>query len=160
MDNPYKSPIIDPIPDSKADLGDVSDEQAAKRFRWLLALWIIVGLVGLPVTLVADSFLPPELLAYENGRAQQGLTTRDVVAFVIVVLVVPFLIWNLVQLFRLKASARLWAVILTIAGLPIFLLFGPAVESSVSEIWTEVTNIMWGILLAMMYCNPYAKQFD
>ena len=158
MDNPYKAPVTEVPIASHATVG-LDNESAAKRFRLFLVLSVLIGLGGLPISFIDDAILPAELLNYRNSVTTSELSSAEIAFAVLLIPVVPLLIWNLVQLYRLKASARAWAVGLTLLGIPALFLMGPVAESALSEIWSELSNLSWGIVLAMMYCDPFARQF-
>ena len=120
---------------------------------------LAIGLVSIPVSLVSERFLPAPLVAYLDFQAGQEITTTEAVLAVVGIVIAAITIWNFIQLYRFRYSARPIAIALTIFWMLIMLFLGPVVESPVSGIFTEASALIWGAVMAMMYCKPYDGLF-
>ena len=129
------------------------------RFRQVLIASIAVALVGLPVSLISERFLPAPLVVFLDSQFEQDITAAETVSALVGLLVAIVAIWNCIQLYRLRSSARPVAIALTIACLPAWMLFGPIIESPLARIFSDTSVLLWGAAMAMMYCKPYSELF-
>ncbi len=120
---------------------------------------MVVGIAYLPASIIRDQMLPDQMVAVNNARIEQDLTATEMVAVGIGLPPLIAAIINLVGLYRFRSNARPWAVGISIAMLPLCILFGPWIDSGVGELLSSTSMVLWGVVLAMMYCRPYAELF-
>ena len=154
MDNPYATPPIAQPPQLEGKNADQS------RFRSILLASVISGFACLPVSLISERFLPAPLVAYLDSQIGDYPTISQVCLGVAGFVLLGFLIWNYVQLYRFRKSSRSIAVTLTIAGVILCFFIGPFVESSITRVLSDVAMMLWGAVLAMMYMKPYSTLFE
>jgi hypothetical protein len=125
----------------------------------MLTAAIAVAIAGIPVHLFSESFLPEPLVAYLDGQVSAGLTAADGIASVFAVVFLALSVFNVLQMYQFKRSSRPIAIALTSVGLFAELFFGPVVEASLAQFVSELATLLWGAVLAMMYCPPYDSLF-
>ena len=129
-------------------------------FRATLAASFVCGAAYGLVSLGGEQYLPVVLRDYLEQKYAAELTTSQVVDVAIGFLYIVAAVVNLVFLFRFRAAARPWALFLTLASLPLYILFGPWIETGVGLYLSEMTAVLWGAVLALMYCRPVSDLFD
>ena len=110
--------------------------------------------------MIAERFLPAPLVAYLDSQLGQDLSGFEIVTIPLLLLFLVAAIWNFVQLYKFRPSSRPIAIALTGLGLAVYFLVGPIIEPPISRIFSDVSLILWGMLITMMYCEPYEKLFD
>jgi len=119
----------------------------------------LIGLIGIPISLITERFLPAPLVTYLDSQLEADLSITDLLAFGLFLPVAAACIWNYIQLYRFKNSARPVAIALTVLGFSLLFFIGPFIESSLSRVLSDVATMIWGATLAMMYCEPFDRLF-
>jgi hypothetical protein len=160
MDNPYQASLLDPAP---IESPEESEQLNRSRFRRLLLLSIALTFIYVPVSIGTEPYLPEPLFEYADSQTSEEWTRSDAVIMPFILLLFAVTIWNYVELYRFKASARPIAVGVTVAWLLVLLGFGwvngPDVDSTLAQVISEADSLLWGALLAMMYLKPFSSLF-
>lgn len=133
--------------------------QPRNAFRATLAASLACGVAYGVVSLYAEQYLPMALRDYLESHYAADLNSSELAGFAIGVPYVVAALVNLVFLFRFRPAARPWALFLTVAGLPLYILFGPWIETGVGVYLAEMAAVLWGAALALMYCPPVSDLF-
>jgi hypothetical protein len=124
---------------------------------------LVVGSVGcmlfaLLLSFLTESLLPAEHQLYLQRRAAET-GERDLA---MLSLGIPVLVLGLVSalgLFRLWAWARVLAVIVTAAFVALTPLVGVIVDSGWVGMFSEISTLLWGAVLAAAYWSPVSAHF-
>ena len=128
-------------------------------FRRVLVASASIGLVAVPVSMIAERFLPARLVAYLDSQIAKEVSSFEALTLALLLLFIGLVIWNFVQLYKFRPSSRPIAIALTVIGLLVYFLIGPIIEPPISRIFSDVSTILWGAVIAMMYCKPYQQLF-
>ena len=110
--------------------------------------------------MIAERFLPAPLVAYLDSPIANEVSNFELLTLALLLLFIALAVWNFVQLYKFRPSSRPIAIGLTIIGLLVYFLIGPIIEPPISRIFSDVSMILWGAIIAMMYCKPYRQLFD
>ena len=128
-------------------------------FRRVLVASASIGLVAVPVSMIAERFLPARLVAYLDSQIAKEVSSFEALTLALLLLFIGLAVWNFVQLYKFRPSSRPIAIALTIIGLLVYFFIGPIIEPPISRIFSDVSTILWGAVIAMMYCKPYQQLF-
>ena len=156
MDNPYEPSATLASQDT---LKKAKSRSPESRFRLVLLASLAIELIGVPVSLISERFLPAPLVAYLDFETEQPMTVTEIVLAVAALVIFIVSIWNFVQLYRFRHSARPIAIVLTVFWVLVMIFLGPNVESGLSGTFWEASALLWGAAMAMMYCTPYDELF-
>jgi len=140
-------------------LDSVAIERAQLRFRRLLLASVALSIVSGIVSVISERFLPTVLRDYLDAQMDRDFSTLEIVAIIIIFPFLAVVIWNVISMYRFRPSARPIALALTALGLLFYLIVGPSVESAVAKTFAEASSMLWGAILAMMFCSPYSELF-
>lgn len=76
------------------------------------------------------------------------------------IMILFYLIFVLIAMFKLKKHARTHAIILTCIGTLIYLIYDPEINTGLVSIFNDVGNILWGIVLGSMFYSDLKVHFD
>lgn len=129
-------------------------------FRAMLAGSLGCSIAYVVVSLYAERYLPTELRDYLEQQYAAELTMAELAGVAAGAIYTVGALANLVYLYRFRAAARPWALFLTLAVLPLYVLFGPWIESGFGFYLMELAAVLWGAALALMYSPPVSDLFD
>jgi hypothetical protein len=167
MSQSYPSSMLASAPSEAALVDSVSGGEAIyrSRFRKLLLLAMSLWLIALVI---------------ENWKDNAPVTPlyfAVVPLMVLSLLLIAATVWNCVELYRFKASAPKFAVVIT--GLWLLMVLGshlfvtPSLEgivtpsldaatalpSAIALLVSDLSTLLWGALLAMMFLKPFSSLF-
>lgn len=119
----------------------------------LLAVSVVVGIAG-------EAWLPEQLQAFEQARAQADMTTNDWVMMVLGLLLLIAVLVAFVGLLIFWRPARpLYFATLVVAAL-LTPFDGPYITSGLAQAFGDVSLIVSGIVLAVIYFSPLRALYD
>jgi hypothetical protein len=128
-----------------------------------LLLSIALTFIYVPVSIGTEPYLPEPLFEYADSQTSEEWTRSDALIIPLSLSLLAVMIWNYVELYRFKASARPTAVGVTVAQLLVLLVSGwvngPDVDSTLAQVISEADSLLWGALLAMMFLKPFSSLF-
>ena len=131
-----------------------------RQFRQIIvAEWVLVAL-GTVAYLIALPRLPEPLRVYEEGRAAGPNSASDVALMVFVMVLLPFAVWNAIELYRFRPRARRWFTVLLLVGFLTVPLGGPYVDSGWSQPFYYANMFLAGIVFATIHWTPLASRFE
>jgi len=151
VSNPYEPPLT-------LALSSDQNDTAKLRFRRFLLASVFVSVATIVVSLLSERTLPAPLRDYLNAQATSNPTSDMVVIAVFGPLII-LSIWNIVQLYRFKRYSRPILIVLLVSETLAMLFLGPDIQSPFSAMFSQASTLLWGIVVAMMYCTPYAECF-
>lgn len=121
----------------------------------LLASWI-VAIVGAVLSMVLASTLPEPLRSHVQHAfdTERPLTGRETAVMIAAIPLIVIGIWNLVELLRFRARARVVYCVLVGACLVITPLAGPFVEPGVTIAAYYAAGLLFGGAIAAMWWSP------
>jgi len=111
-------------------------------FRRVLVASASIGLVAVPVSMIAERFLPARLVAYLDSQIAKEVSSFEALTLALLLLFIGLVIWNFVQLYKFRQSSRPIAIALTVIGLLVYFLIGPIIEPPISRIFSDVSTSM------------------
>jgi hypothetical protein len=129
------------------------------RFRWLLVLYIITLLAAAGVGFVPGGYSQALADAYADEPLPLLLADTTVMLAVALPLLVAFVV-GLIGLFCFWRRARALSLYVTIAGLGVYLISGPTLQSPIENLLVELLTLLWGAILASSYWSPIASRFE
>jgi hypothetical protein len=128
-------------------------------FRALVLLHIAFLLASACAGLYFPELLPADLqAAYAEAAAASPLETQTW-SWLILVPLFAAMIAGYIGLFLFRRWGRSICLITTIIGMGLYPLFGPAVLSWLESALADVSNLLWGALLALAYFGPIRARF-
>ena len=127
-------------------------------FRLLIIVAISCGAFSIALSALSQSYLPPELQQYlyfsslQTGERELALVS----------LFIPLLVLTIVAaigLYRFRPWARILALAITIGWLILSPLVGIIVESGWVALFSDLSTLSWGTLLAMAFWSPVSEAF-
>ena len=130
------------------------------RFRALLVASMALGLLGAFIDLAVPTLIPPELAAAHDDFAGSDLGMSAAVTFGVasVVLVVGGLV-SLYGLWFFRRWGPRLAVGITVLAYLIYPFLGYNLSSGLASTLTDVSTLLWGIVLAMAFLPPLKERF-
>ena len=131
------------------------------RFRGLLVASLILGLLGGFLDLLVPTLIPPELVAAHEAFEDSDLAMSAAVTFGVasVVLVVGGLV-SLYGLWFFRRWGPQLAVGLTVLAYLVYPFLGYNLSSGIASTLTDISTLLWGIVLAMAFLPPLRERFS
>lgn len=132
---------------------------AATFFRVSIVMSVILTIVGAFVDAI-PGLIPEELWQAYESVVPHGLRTKD---FILIAVGLPLVIAGLastVGLYLFRPWAPRVALYITIGSLFIYPLVDIQIVSPWSQLLTEASLLLWGVVLAMAFLPPLAERFS
>ena len=129
------------------------------RFRWLLVLYVITLFAAVGVGFVPGGYSQALADAYADEPLPWLFADTRVLLAVALPLLAAF-VAGLIGLFRFRRWGRALSLYTTVAGLGLYLLSGPTVQSPLENLFVELFTLLWGAILALSYWSPIASRFE
>ena len=128
-------------------------------FRVILASSVAAGIFGIIVATLSEASLPFELQRYVSRQAAEPMSPQAIVALVIWVPALVISLTAAIGMFFFWRPARVLALLGTLLALAALPLYEPIVETGLATFFHEVSSILWGMILALVYWSPLAQRF-
>ncbi|CAN7541565.1 hypothetical protein LJR143_003709 [Pseudoxanthomonas sp. LjRoot143] len=129
------------------------------RFRQLLILSAVLAIAGAVAGLLPGGYSTALADAYANEPVPP-LLQHEGMAIAVLLAMLAAVVAGFVGLLLLKRWGRTLSLVLTLAGLPLYLLLGPTLQSPVEMMLTEASSLLWGACLALAYFSPVAVRIE
>lgn len=129
------------------------------RFRQLLILSAVLAIAGAVAGLLPGGYSTALADAYANEPVPT-LLQHEGMAIAVLLAMLAAVVAGFVGLLLLKRWGRTLSLVLTLAGLPLYLLLGPTLQSPVEMMLTEASSLLWGTCLALAYFSPVAARIE
>ena len=134
--------------------------QTTSLFRVVLISSLIAMAIALVAGLNLAETLPLTLQDYliqiENEEMSGGEAILGLFAIVILLIALPI---STVGLWKFKPWARTLYVVITIAFIPFYPVLGPVVMNAWEAMFSDLSLILEGVLIAMMFIGPVSDKF-
>jgi hypothetical protein len=131
-----------------------------QRFRWLIIGCVLSAVAALVATFVLEFTLPHALQTYLADSLEQDLSYGDIVLLLITIPAVVAMVWCTISMYCLRPFARTFAMWVTIVCLPIYPICGPTVATGWQDLFSSISEMLWGAILMAMYLPPLRERFD
>lgn len=128
-------------------------------FRLSIVVSVALAVVGAFIDAV-PGLIPAELWRAYESTVPQGIRTKDIVLMVIGAPLFVATLVSIVGLYRFRPWSPRAALYVSIASLLIYPLIDVQIVSPWSQLLTEVSAVLWGVVLAMAYLPPLAQRFQ
>jgi urea transporter len=128
-------------------------------FRKFLLLSIILGVIGILLDIMLPSLIPAPLYQAQEEVEQSVSSTEFIVLLLISI---PLIIVNLISvigLFCFRPWAPRLAIIATLLSFMIYPLLGYSLSSGWALALTDLSTMLWGVVLTLTYYSPIRKRF-
>lgn len=127
-------------------------------FRVIVVVAVLSALFSVFLSLAGERLLPVELQYYlQRAAAQEAERGMAILALGIPILVVSVVV--AVGLFLFWPWSRPLALIVTVASVVFTPVAGPIVESGWVGMFSELSSLLWGAVLASAYWSPIKDHF-
>ena len=130
------------------------------QFRWLITASIVASILGIMTDFIMEASLPESLRDYLNAQSEADLTTRDAIVAVVSLLFLVAWVVAIIGLYCFWQFARPLMVICCIGGIIITAVIGPTVQSGLTTAFYDVSTILSGMILALIYTTPVRTWFE
>jgi len=131
---------------------------AERGFRLLLLTHLVVLLTSEVIGNTAAGLLPEALIEAEAAAVSVNAEAREWTWPLTVALGLA-VIASYIGLFRLRPWGRTLAVVTTAAVFGLSPFFPPTVASGVQSAVYDLSNMLWGAVLALTYIGPLSTRF-
>ena len=131
-----------------------------KQFRWLVTTSVVVSIVGLVVSLAGESSLPAPLRDYLAAQCGADSTVLDIVLLCVGIPLIGAVVVSIIGLYRFWRFSRPLTVIVWSLGFILQPFFGPTVDSGLATSLYELSALLGGIILAVIYLTPAKAWFE
>ncbi|EHH2475251.1 hypothetical protein J7X08_004413 [Vibrio vulnificus] len=129
-------------------------------FRFVLIsglIFVIIGVVaGISLSDTLPTILQDYLAQVENKDMSRGKAILMLLAMLVVLLLLPISTFGL---WKFKSWARTLYVVITVAFIPFYPVFGPVVMNGWEAMFSDIALILEGMLLAMMFTGEVSQKF-
>src|SRR5688572_18988438 len=129
------------------------------QFRWLLVLYLIVTLAAIWAGFMPGGYSQELSDAYTH-ETESWFFSNIWVALAVTLPLLAAIVVGLVGLFLFKRWGRAVSLYSTLAAFCMYLLTGPAVYSALEGALFELSNLLWGAILALSYYSPIASRLS
>lgn len=128
-------------------------------FRLFLIASAVLVIAALVVGLLPGGYSSALADAYANEPVPRLLQNEGLAIAVLLVVLVAT-VAGFIGLFLLKRWGRTLSLVLTLIGLPLYLLLGPTLQSPVETMLAEASSLLWGACLALAYFSPVSDRIE
>ncbi len=129
-------------------------------FRTILIAGLITAIIGIVAGMTLTDTLPTILQEYLNQVNNEGMSDNTAIIFLIVAITtLILLIASTIGLWKFKNWARVIYIVATIVFLPFYPAMGPVVMNPWEAMFGDISLILEGILIAMMFFSPLNEEF-
>jgi hypothetical protein len=132
---------------------------ASSFFRLSIVLSVALAVVGAFIDAM-PGLIPEELWHAYETVVPQDIRTKDIVLIVIGLPLLLATVVSIVGLFRFRPWSPRAALSVSIASVLIYPLIDIQIVSPWSQLLTEASAVLWGVVLAMAFLPPLAQRFQ
>jgi MFS family permease len=129
------------------------------RFRLFLIASAVLVIAAVVVGLLPGGYSSALADAYANEPVPR-LLQNEGLAIAVLLVVLAATVAGFIGLFLLKRWGRTLSLVLTLFGLPLYLLLGPTLQSPVETMLADASSLLWGACLALAYFSPVSKKIE
>jgi hypothetical protein len=130
-------------------------------FRTVLIAGLITAVVGVVAGISLSDTLPMGLQDYLAQSENSDISTSEAIfsifALLAVLIILPV---STIGLWKFKRWARTLYVVLTIILIPFYPAMGPVVMNGWEAMFDNITLLLEGILIAMMFTGTISQEFQ
>ena len=130
------------------------------QFRWVITASIVATTLGIMADFIMLASLPEPLRDYLNAQSEADLTIRDAIVAVVSLLFLVAWVVAIIGLYCFWQFARPLMVICCIGGIIVSVAIGPTVQSGLTTAFYDVSTILSGMILALIYTTPVRTWFE
>lgn len=132
---------------------------ASSFFRLFIVTSVALAVAGAFIDAV-PGLIPEELWHAYQTVVPQGIRTKDIVLIVIGLPLLLATIVSIVGLYQFRPWSPRTALYVSVASLLIYPLIDVQIVSPWSQLLTEVSAMLWGVVLAMAFLPPLSQRFQ
>ena len=139
-----------------------SDNHAAldqKNFRRLILLYVVLAIAGVGAAFMPGGYSQALADVYEDESSASWIGNIGFMLAVMLPLLVTTVL-GLYGLYMFKAWGRVVCLASTVGSLIVLSLSGAVLYNAVESVLWEVSNLVWGGILALSYFSPLAHKFS
>ena len=129
-------------------------------FRTLLVLLVVLTIVSIIASLKLESTLPTELQDYLSKVANEEINGFE--SFLILIsawIALLLLLISTLGLWFFMSWGRTLYIFITLAFLPFYLLCGPIISTGWEVLFSDISLMLEGLILAMMFSGATGEEF-
>ena len=130
-----------------------------KLFKILLLALLLFSIFSITAGEMLFDTLPNILQDYKTQVDNEYNSSDFSIIDVIFMPVAIFSIFAIIGVWKFKNWARHSYLIITIAFLPFYYIFGPVVMNHLEAMFNDLSFMLNGILIYMMYMTPLSNEF-
>ena len=130
-----------------------------KQFRILVVLSFVLGILGGFSHLIFANPVLDQIIEYSHSLMPQWSDTKIHILTAVGVLAGLYFIYIFIGLMLFWNSARLLYLVGFIAFIPLYLALGITVISPIEQILLDASNVLAGMILALIYFSPIKQRF-
>lgn len=129
-------------------------------FRTILIAGLITAIIGVVAGTTLTDTLPTILQEYLIQVDNKAISdSTAIMVFIVAISILILLIVSTIGLWKFKNWARSIYIVATVAYLPLYPALGPVVMNPWEAMFGDITLILEGILIAMMFFSPIHEKF-
>lgn len=132
---------------------------ASSFFRLSIVLSVALAVVGAFIDAM-PGLIPEELWHAYETVVPQGIRTKDIALIVIGLPLLFATVVSIVGLYQFRPWSPRAALYVSIASVLIYPLIDIQIVSPWSQLLTEASAVLWGVVLAMAFLPPLAQRFQ
>ena len=126
-------------------------------FRVIILLYVVSRISGFIACFAVRHSLPPELDAFKYHQLHSH--SFHILGFLAIMLMIAK-IFNLITLYQLRSFARVHFLVLVMLLIAFNLCCRIYIAQPVEILFDELSNILQGVILAILYWSPIAVHFE
>ena len=133
---------------------------ATSLFRTILIGSLIFAIVGVIAGLSLSDTLPPTLQEYLAQIDGENISDGKAIFYISVLIAVLILLpVSTIGLWKFKSWARTLYIVISVAFIPFYPIIGPVVMNGWEAMFSDISLMLEGVLLAMMFTGEVSQKF-
>ena len=134
--------------------------QITSLFRIILISGLIIAMIGIVAGFSLLDTLPPLLQSYLSQRENEELSGAEAL-FLLAAIPTVFILLPIstIGLWKFKSWARTLYVVISVAFIPLYPVIGPVVMNGWEAMFSDLSLVLEGVLIAMMFTGEIGKKF-
>ncbi|HIC43734.1 MAG TPA: hypothetical protein EYO73_05455 [Sulfurimonas sp.] len=133
--------------------------QLTKQFKILLLALLTMSILSTAVGIILVHTLPSVLQDYISKIDNEFYSSAFGILDIFTIIIGIFAIAVIIGVWKFKNWARHSYVLFTIIFLPYYYIDGPIIMNPLEAIFNDLSLIIDGILICMMYMTPLSNEF-